>query len=93
VVTEQKKYFKPMAIVSIVIMSISLFVTLFAPIFDLMLIFSLPDLTQEDIISRVMLIVVLFLFLALTFLPTVIEDHINKRKGILVDDEVKTLNT
>ena len=93
VVTEQKRYFKPMAIVSIVIMSISLFVTLFAPIFDLLFIFSLPNLPQEDIISRVMLIVVLLMFLGLTFLPTVIEDYINKRKGILVDDEVKTLNS
>jgi hypothetical protein len=74
-------------------MSISLFVTLFAPIFDLLFIFSLPNLPQEDIISRVMLIVVLLMFLGLTFLPTVIEDYINKRKGILVDDEVKTLNS
>ena len=91
VVTEQKKYFKPMAIISIVIMSISLFITIFAPIFDL---FTLPyfiesgiikpeEVTQQ-IIGRVMLIVVLLIFISLTFLPTVIEDYINKRKGKLI---------
>jgi hypothetical protein len=73
-------------------MSISLFVTLFAPIFDLLFIFSLPNLPQEDIISRVMLIVVLLMFLSLTFLPTIIEDYINKRKGLPIDNDVKKIN-
>ncbi|MGL6125364.1 MAG: APC family permease [Metamycoplasmataceae bacterium] len=88
IVTEEKKYFKPMAIVSIVIMSISLFVTVFAPIFDLLYLFSYPEATSEEIIGRVMLVVVLMLFISLTFLPTIIEDFINKRKGTYVDDSL-----
>ncbi len=91
IVTEQKKYFKPMAIMSIIIMSVALFVTIFAPIFDLMAIFYFKELTNEEIISRVMLVVVLILFLALTFLPTFIEDYFNKRKGILTGDKVQAL--
>lgn len=79
--TDQKKYFKPMAILAIIIMSISLFVTTFAPIFDLMAIFSIKDISNEDIIARVMLVVVLFLFLLITFLPTVIEDYIKKQRN------------
>jgi len=78
VVTEQKKYFKPMAISAITIISISLFVTLFAPIFDLMTIFYFKDLGIDDIISRIMLIIVLVVFMGLTFLPTIIEDNFIK---------------
>ncbi|MDK2819925.1 MAG: APC family permease [Mycoplasmataceae bacterium] len=78
--TDEKKYFKPMAIFSIVVMSIALFITSFAPIFDLMAIFYLKDLSSDEIISRVMLVVVLILFILLTFLPTVIEDYISKKK-------------
>lgn len=80
--TEQKKYFKPMAISAITIMSIALFVTTFAPIFDLMALFSIKNITNEDIIPRVMLVIVLFLFLLITFLPTVIEDFIKKQRKI-----------
>ena len=86
VVTEQKKYFKPMAISAIAIMSVALFITLFAPIFDLMILFYI-DASTEEIIGRVMLIVVLGLFMALTFLPTIIEDYINKRKGKFIDGQ------
>lgn len=83
--TDEKKYFKPMAIFSIIVMSIALFVTTFAPIFDLMAIFYLKDLSLNEIISRVMLVVVLFLFIFLTFLPTIIEDYINAKKGIVIN--------
>ncbi|MGL5643505.1 MAG: APC family permease [Metamycoplasmataceae bacterium] len=85
VATDQKKYFKPMALSAIIIMSISLFVAIFAPIFDLMAIYYLPDLSNEDIIGRVMLVIVLIIFIAITFLPTVIEDYINKRNGKYVE--------
>ncbi|MGL4343505.1 MAG: APC family permease [Metamycoplasmataceae bacterium] len=77
--TDEKKYFKSMAIISIIIMSIALFVTIFAPIFDLLILFYI-DVTNEEIISRVMLIIVLFVFLALTFLPTIIEDKLLQKK-------------
>ncbi len=86
VVTEEKKYFKPMAISAIGIMSIALFVTIFAPIFDLLAIYTYHITDSQEIIGRVMLIVVLILFLTLTFLPTIIEDYINKRKGNNIDN-------
>lgn len=86
VVTEEKKYFKPMAISAIVIMSLALFITIFAPIFDIMAIFYFKNLSNEEIIGRVMLVVVLVLFIALTFLPTVIEDSINKSRGTYIDE-------
>ncbi|MGL4183559.1 MAG: APC family permease [Metamycoplasmataceae bacterium] len=81
VVTEEKKYFKPAAIISIIIMSVALFVTVFAPIFDLLFLFNMPNATNDEIISRVMLVVVLGLFMALTFLPTIIEDYIEKKRN------------
>ncbi|MGL5520034.1 MAG: APC family permease [Metamycoplasmataceae bacterium] len=84
VVTEEKKYFKAAAYISIVIMSIALFVTVFAPIFDLLYLFNMPNATNDDIISRVMLVVVLGLFIALTFLPTIIEDSIDKKRNFRV---------
>ncbi|MGL5522239.1 MAG: APC family permease [Metamycoplasmataceae bacterium] len=84
IVTEEKKYFKPAAYISIIIMSIALFVTVFAPIFDLLFLFNLPNAGSEEIIGRVMLVVVLGLFMALTFLPTIIEDHIEKKKNYKV---------
>ncbi|MGL5732769.1 MAG: APC family permease [Metamycoplasmataceae bacterium] len=86
IATDQKKYFKPMAISAIIIMAISLFVAVFAPIFDLMAIYYLKDLADEEIIGRVMLVIVLLLFIAITFLPTTIEDYINKRNGTFVDE-------
>ncbi|MGL5204899.1 MAG: amino acid permease, partial [Metamycoplasmataceae bacterium] len=86
IATDQKKYFKPMAISAIIIMSVSLFVSVFAPIFDLMAIYYIPDLTNEEIIGRVMLVIVLFLFIGITFLPTTIEDYIRKRNGTYIDD-------
>lgn len=89
--TDQKSYFKPAAIVSIIMVTLSLGVLILQPIVDLML---LPQVDKnlanvaadsssgytDIVVSRVMLVVTLFLFVALSYGPTIIEDRMNIKK-------------
>ncbi|MGL5246507.1 MAG: APC family permease [Mycoplasmoidaceae bacterium] len=79
--TEKYKNFMPVAIISVLIMSVTLFFTVLTPIIDLMLIY-VPgaNITNEGLLGRIMLVVVLFLFFAIMFIPTIIEDFIAKKK-------------
>ncbi|MGL5640606.1 MAG: APC family permease [Mycoplasmoidaceae bacterium] len=80
--TQKYKNFMPFAISSVLIMSITLFFTVLTPIIDLMLIY-VPSYVQtpEDLLGRIMLVVVLLLFFAIMFVPTFVEDYIAKKKG------------
>ncbi|MGL4616691.1 MAG: APC family permease [Mycoplasmoidaceae bacterium] len=80
--TQKYKNFMPFAIISVLIMSITLFFTVLTPIIDLMLIY-IPDanISSEGLLGRIMLVVVLILFFAIMFIPTFIEDYIVKKKG------------
>lgn len=94
--TDQKKYFVPMAYVSILMITLSLGVLILQPIIDLML---MPQVNKDLIdlwnglnpddtiasytdlmVSRIMLVVALLLFVGLSYGPTIIEDRLNIKK-------------
>ena len=80
--TQKYKNFMPYAITAVAIMSVTLFVTVLNPIIDLMLIYvSNANIDQEGLLGRIMLIIVLILFIAIMFVPTIIEDKINKKRS------------
>ena len=88
--TDQKSYFVPMAIVAVIIVGLALTVTILIPIFDLLLIAQLDQAAVEApevegvfvdiIVSRVMLVITLIIFIALSYGTTLIEDRINIKK-------------
>lgn len=86
--TDQKSYFKIAAIVSVIMITLSLGVLVLQPIIDLML---LPQVDKnlvnssggnytDIVVSRIMLVVTLLLFFGLSYGPTIIEDRINIKK-------------
>ena len=85
--TDQKSYFVPMAIVAVIIVGLALTVTILIPIFDLLLIAQLDQVALEAkgvfsdiIVSRIMLVITLIIFIALSYGTTWIEDRINIKK-------------
>ena len=88
--TDQKSYFVPMAIVAVIIVGLALTVTILIPILDLLLIAQLDQAAVEApevegvfvdiIVSRVMLVITLIIFIALSYGTTLIEDRINIKK-------------
>ncbi|RXY96941.1 APC family permease [Malacoplasma penetrans] len=88
VVTDQKSYFKPAAIITIITVGISLGVTVLLPIIDLFLLSHVDPAAvaavggsyTDIVVSRIMLVVTLFLYAGLTFAPIYIENHINIKK-------------
>lgn len=76
---QKSKIFVPMAICAIITMSLPIFFTFFQPIADMFFLFRIPNLgagqaNHDELISRIMTVVVLFIFIGLMFIPTVIED-------------------
>lgn len=82
--TEQKKYFVPMAWVSVIIIGIVLmflFLDAFINVFMLINMATwMPNPGTDEIVGRVMKLVTLFIFCGLMILPTVIEDKIHIMK-------------
>ena len=86
--TDQKSYFVPMAIIAVIIVGLALTVTILIPIFDLLLIAQLDQVAVEKaegvfsdiIVSRIMLVITLIIFIALSYGTTLIEDRINIKK-------------
>ena len=80
--TQKYKNFMPYAITAVGIMSVTLFITVLNPIIDLMLIY-VPNanISQEGLLGRIMLVIVLILFIAIMFVPTIIEDKINEKRS------------
>ena len=88
--TDQKSYFVPMAIIAVIIVGLALTVTILIPILDLLLIAQLDQAAVEApevegvfvdiIVSRVMLVITLIIFIALSYGTTLIEDRINIKK-------------
>ncbi|MDE5617498.1 MAG: APC family permease [Ureaplasma sp.] len=77
---EKTKYFIPMAICCIIIVSISLFFTFFEPIADLFMIYQVQNVATDVLVSRIMKVVILLLFVALMIAPIFIENAMNKKK-------------
>ncbi|ADE19855.1 APC family permease [Mycoplasma crocodyli] len=85
-IEDKKKYFVVSAWIAVVLVFSALLITLIVPFIDFFAIFAIDKNTMkpEDyttiIISRLMLVVVLFLQCGLAFIPTIIEDKIAKKK-------------
>ena len=77
---EKTKYFVPMAISSILLVSISLFFTFFEPIADLFMVYQIQNIGTDVLVSRIMKVVILLLFIALMIAPIYIENAVNKSK-------------
>lgn len=76
---QKSKIFVPMAICAIITMSLPIFFTFFQPIADMFFLFRIPELgagqaNHDELISRIMTVVVLFIFIGLMFIPMFIED-------------------
>ena len=81
--TDKKSYFKPMAVIAVIVVGLALAVTILIPIIDLTLLFSVDKSIQgyiDIVVGRVMLVVALLLFAALSFGVSFIEDWINIKK-------------
>lgn len=85
---EKSKFFLPMAYCSVLTMILPIFFTFFAPIADLFLLFKINPATSgthQDyidfvLVPRIMSVVVLVIFIALMTVPTLIEDHLLKKR-------------
>ncbi len=74
----ENKTFKPMCIIATIIVGSSLILTAIQPFADL---FFISDKTESSvIISRIMLVVVLFVFLAITITPACFKKKVNLKK-------------
>ena len=74
------KYFKPVAIISVIFIAIPIALTVVEPIANLFFIFRIPSTTpswiENTLIPRIMAFIMLLFYLAFTVLPTIIEDKI-----------------
>ena len=85
---QKSKSFMPMAICAVIINAIAIFFTFFEPIANLFMLFRInsTDLTTDILVSRIMIVVVLFIFLALMLLPIFIENMVDKHKYGSLDE-------
>ncbi len=97
-VTDRKSYFLPMAYSAIVVVGLALAFTFLAPFINMFMLYQMATTNvasgaewTEQIVSRVLTVVVFFLFLALMIVPTIVEDAIGKKKYGSVEafDEAK----
>ena len=86
---EKSKFFKPTATLSILLLSLPIFFTFFAPIADLFFLFRIPtsvdNYTNDVLVPRIMTVVVLFIFIGLMVGPELIERMYLKHKYGSVD--------
>lgn len=86
---QKSKLFKPFAMLSILLISLPIFFTFFAPIADLFFLFRIPtsvnNYTTDVLVPRIMTVVVLFLFIGLMVGPELIERMYLKQKYGSVD--------
>ena len=90
---EKSKLLIPSAIGSIPLMVLPIFMTYFAPIADLFLMFRIPangdygnvNFQDDILIPRIMIVVVLIAIIAIVFLPTIINNYILIKKYGSID--------
>lgn len=95
VYVEKTKVLIPSGIGCIIIMVPAIFITYFAPIADVLLLFRIPPTNTPNynylidiLIPRIMLVIVLILYIAGSFLPTNIEDYfLTKKYGSIQNGE------
>lgn len=81
--TANFKYFTPFAILAIILISSCLLMCLLEPFVNLFLLYRIPSTVphyKDVLISRIMTVVILFIYIALMFIPTLINDMILKKK-------------
>lgn len=99
VVTEQKKYFVWTGWCSVIIMALAILMLLIEPFYN---VFVLIDMSNnpaannlmnntDEIVGRTMKLVMLFIFIGLMVLPTVIEDKIHVKKYGSIENYEKAL--
>ncbi|MCF0218040.1 MAG: APC family permease [Malacoplasma sp.] len=96
VYVEKSKYFKLMAYLAIATMSLPIFITFLDPIANLFMLYWIPDNTPgyvtDVLVPRIMLIVALFFFAILIFVPTICEDYLLiRRYGSIEKGEIKKI--
>lgn len=89
VIVVRTKAFVPMAYTACVLMTFPIFMTFFAPIADLFMLYQIPvpiesnsyqEYVSSALVPRLMSVIVLCLIVSLMFLPTIIEDIKHKKK-------------
>ncbi len=79
--TSNSKYFMPFAVLAVVLISICLIMGLLEPFINLFLLYRIDVSANHDIlVSRIMTVIVLFVYIAIILLPTYISDFMLKRK-------------
>lgn len=91
---EKSKNFVPFAWIAIIMVSIAMIIQVLIPIIDLFLLIGAKDIDNEIIVARVVLIFVLILFFALTYIPSKIEIEKEKKlnKSTNIHEEQKETN-
>ncbi|WP_029512514.1 APC family permease [Mycoplasmopsis iners] len=83
-INQTVKGFKVYAYISSIIIFAALAVTVLVPIIDMFLLAGIADKSStaftDTVVSRVMLVLTLFVYVALSFLPLVIEDALHKKQ-------------
>lgn len=75
------KYFIPSSIIAIIVVSIGLVVQIAAPFIDLILLVNFTTIPTNDLVGRIMTVVVLIIFILFMTIPTIF-DHDSKHKKI-----------
>lgn len=95
--TNNFKYFKPFAILAILLISSCLIMGILEPIANLFLMFNLNSDEYSGytnlLISRIMVVILLFIYLSIMLLPTLISDTYKKHKfGSIQKGELYKIN-
>lgn len=90
------KFFKPFAYLSIIFISLPLFMSIFEPFANLFLLFRIPTSTPNYeaniLVPRIMATVMLFIYTGFTVLPTIISDRLDiKKYGSIANAEKQKL--
>lgn len=79
--TSNFKYFMPFAILSVILISICLLMGLLEPFVNLFLLYRINVSVYQDVlVSRIMTVIVLFVYIAIMLLPTYVSDFMLKKK-------------
>ena len=90
------KFFIPFAYLSIIFISLPLFMSIFEPFANLFLLFRIPTSTSDYetniLVPRIMATVMLFIYTGFTVLPTIISDRLDiKKYGSIANAEKQKL--
>ncbi len=87
-VTDRKAYFLPMAYSAVIVVGLALAFTFLNPFINMFMLYQMattPSIRDgadwnDQLVSRILLVVIFFVFMALMIIPTVVEDAMGKKK-------------